>query len=51
VETLTWVIELGVGVACLVIGAVAFRAGRLRVTGIVLVIAGLAAVGHALTQL
>jgi hypothetical protein len=50
-DVLTWVIELGVGVACLVIGTAAIRGSRLRVAGIVLVIAGLAASGHALIQL
>lgn len=50
-ETLTWVIELGVGVACLAIGIAAFRTGRLRIVGVVLVVAGVAAAGHALVRL
>jgi len=51
VETITWTIELGVGLACLVVGSVAIRGGRLRVVGVLLVVAGLAAAAHALTQL
>jgi hypothetical protein len=51
VETLTWVIELGVGVACLVIGIAAFRTGRLRIVGVVLVVAGVAAAAHGLISL
>lgn len=51
VEAFTWLIELGVGVACLVAGASAIRGGRLPVTGALLVVAGLAASGHATFQL
>ncbi|MEX0650633.1 MAG: hypothetical protein WD186_01220 [Actinomycetota bacterium] len=50
-ETVTWAIELGVGLACLAIGSVAIRGQRLRIVGVVLVVAGLAASGHALVQL
>lgn len=51
VETAIWVIELGVGLACLVLGLSALRASRYRLVGIVLLIAGAAAAGHALFQL
>lgn len=51
VETVTWAIELGVGLACLAIGSVAIRGQRLRIVGVVLVVAGLAASGHAFVQL
>ena len=51
VDTVTWAIELGVGLACLVVGWVAIRGDRLRIVGVVLIVAGLAAGGHALVQL
>jgi hypothetical protein len=51
VETATWVVELGVGIACLVIAALALRNPRLRVVGVMLVVAGVAAAGHAVWQL
>jgi hypothetical protein len=51
VETVTWAIELGVGLACLVVGSAAIRGQRLRIVGVVLVVAGLAASGHAIAQL
>jgi hypothetical protein len=51
VETAIWGIELGVGVACLAIAVLAVRNHRLRVAGVVLSIAGLAAVAHAVFQL
>ena len=50
-ETATWVIELGVGLACLVVASLALRNPRLRVIGILLLIAGIAAAGHATMQL
>lgn len=50
-ETVTWAIELGVGLACLVVGWAAIRGDRLRIVGVVLIVAGLAAGGHALLQL
>lgn len=50
-EAVTWVIELGVGLACLVVGWLAVRRPRLRVIGVVLLVAGVAAAGHALWQL
>jgi putative copper export protein len=51
VETATWVIELGVGLACLVAASIARRNQRLRAIGILLLIAGIAAAGHAAIQL
>ncbi|HVF08307.1 MAG TPA: hypothetical protein VNC60_07010 [Actinomycetota bacterium] len=51
VETATWLVELGVGIACLALGAGAWRAGRSRIVGAVLIVAGLAAAIHALVQL
>ena len=51
VETATWLVELGVGIACLVIGVMTLSGSRLRVVGVLLVIAGLAAVGHATVRL
>jgi len=51
VETAIWVIELGVGLACLVLGLSARRTPRYWLVGIVLLIAGAAAAGHALIQL
>jgi len=51
VETVTWAIELGVGIACLVIATATLRAPRLRWIGVALAIAGLAAAGHATVQL
>jgi hypothetical protein len=51
VETSTWVIELGVGLACLVVAGLALRNPRLHVVGILLLIAGIAAAGHAAIQL
>jgi len=51
VEAATWVIELGVGLACLVVGALALRNPRLRLVGVVLLVAGAAAAAHAVSQL
>lgn len=50
-ETATWVIELGVGLACLVVAGLALRNPRLRVVGILLLIAGIAAAAHASIRL
>lgn len=50
-ETATWLIELGVGLACLVVAILALRNPRLRLAGVVLLVAGVAAAGHATTQL
>ena len=49
-ETVTWVIELLVGLACLVLGMSALRTARYRLIGVVLLVAGVAAAGHALIQ-
>ena len=51
VETVTWAIELGVGIACLVVGSTLMRGGRRRVVGAVFLLAGLAAASHATVQL
>jgi len=51
VETATWVIELGVGLACLAVGGLALRNPRLRLVGVVLLVAGAAAAAHAVFQL
>ncbi|HEX7247989.1 MAG TPA: hypothetical protein VF351_07810 [Actinomycetota bacterium] len=50
-ETAIWLVELGVGIACLAVGAVSLRGPRMRVVGALLLIAGLAAAGHASTRL
>lgn len=51
VEAVTWTIELGVGLACLVVGAAALRGARRPFIGAMLVIAGITALGHAVVQL
>ncbi len=50
-QTLTWLIELGVGVACVAIGMAAMRSERLRIVGAVSIVAGLAAAAHATIEL
>ena len=50
-ESVTWGIELGVGIACLAVAALALRHRRLRLVGAVLLVAGAAATGHATMQL
>jgi len=51
VVILTWLIELGVGLACVVVGGLAVRNPRMRLVGVVLVVAGLAAATHAVVRL
>jgi hypothetical protein len=51
VERATWVIELGVGLACLAGGVAAWPTPRLRLIAVLLLVAGLAAAGHAVVQL
>ena len=51
VETVTWAVELGVGIACLAVAALALPHRRLRLVGAVLLVAGAAAAGHAAIQL
>jgi len=51
VETVTWAVELGVGVACLAVAVLALRHPRLRLVGAVLLVAGAAAMAHAVFQL
>ena len=48
---MTWAVELGVGVACLAVAALALRHPRLRLVGAVLLVAGAVAAAHALFQL
>ena len=50
-ETVTWTIELGVGIACLAVAALALRHPRLRLVGAVLLVAGAGAAAHAVFQL
>lgn len=50
-RTATWIIELGVGLACLAIGVQALGARRMRVVGVLLLVAGIAATGHAVVQI
>jgi hypothetical protein len=50
-QAATWLIELGVGLACLAGGVVVFRGRRMRVVGVLLVVAGVAAAGHAIVRL
>jgi hypothetical protein len=47
VDVLTWVIELGVGLGCIAGGVAASRTPRLRIVGVVLLVAGAAACIHA----
>jgi hypothetical protein len=48
---LTYVVELLVGLGCLVAGAATVRGARNRWVGVVLVVAGAAAIVHALVEL
>jgi len=48
---LTYVVELLVGLGCLVAGAATVRGARTRWVGVVLVVAGAAAIVHALVEL
>jgi hypothetical protein len=50
-RALTYVVELLVGVGCLVAGAAALRGPRARWVGVVLGVAGVAAIVHALVEL
>jgi hypothetical protein len=51
VERATWLIELGVGIACVAGGLVAVRRPPLRIVGVALLVAGLAAAAHASLRL
>lgn len=51
VDVVTWLIELGVGLGCIAGGVAAVRTGRLRVVGILLLVAGTAASVHAVVAL
>jgi hypothetical protein len=50
-ETVTNIVELAVGLGCLAAGAGAWRRPRLRWVAALLLVAGLAAVGHAAAAL
>ena len=50
-EGVTYAIELLVGLGCLAAAAPALRSSRLRVLGASLLVAGAAAVAHALVRL
>ena len=50
-DALTSVIELGVGLGCIAGGVAAMRTPRLRIVGVVLLVAGAAACVHALWAL
>ena len=50
-EAVTWAIELGVGIACMAVATLALRHPRLRLVGAALLVAGVAAVVHAVVQL
>ena len=48
---LTYVVELLVGLGCLVAGAATLRGPRTRSVGVLLLVAGIAAIVHALVEL
>jgi uncharacterized membrane protein len=48
---LTYVVELLVGLGCMIAGAATLRGTRSRWLGVVLVLAGIAAIVHALVEL
>jgi hypothetical protein len=50
-RALTYVVELLVGLGCLVAAAVALRGSRARWVAVVLLVAGVAAIAHALVEL
>ena len=50
-EAVTYVIELAVGLGCLVAGAASLRQARLRLLGVLLLMAGAASAAHALARL
>ena len=50
-RALTYVVELLVGLGCLVAAAATLRDSRLRWIGVVLLVAGVAAIVHALVEL
>jgi hypothetical protein len=49
--TLTYAIELAVGLGCVVAAVASLRVRRLRWLGVVLLVAGAAAIAHAAIQL
>ena len=50
-RVLTYVVELLVGLGCIVAGAATLRGTRTRWVGVVLFVAGVAAIVHALIEL
>jgi uncharacterized membrane protein len=50
-RALTYVVELLVGLGCLIAGAASFRGSGTRWLGVVLLVAGIAAIVHALVEL
>ena len=46
-DVLTWLIELGVGIACVAGGLAAVGSPHLRLVGLLLIVAGAAAAVHA----
>jgi hypothetical protein len=50
-EGATYIVELLVGLGCLIAGAATLRGPRARWVGIVLLVAGVAAIVHALVEL
>jgi hypothetical protein len=51
VDVVTWLIELGVGMGCIAGGIASVRTPRLRVVGVMLLVAGAAASIHAVVAL
>ena len=47
----TYVVEFLVGLGCLIAGAATMRGGRTRWVGVVLLVAGVVAIVHALVEL
>jgi hypothetical protein len=50
-RALTYVIELLVGLGCLIAGAATLRSRRTRWLGLVLIVAGVVAIAHAIVEL
>ena len=50
-RTVTYVVELLVGLGCVIAGAASLRGSRTRWLGVVLLVAGVAAIVHALAEL
>lgn len=50
-ETVIWLVELAVGLACLAVGGASMRVPSFRVAGIIVIVAGVAATLHAMGSL